>query len=70
MPKSKSKTEKLVTEAFHEVRANIPSTVKKGGLKGAAREKQLVAVALSKAREAGADVPAPKKPRKSSKASY
>jgi hypothetical protein len=70
MAKKPTKSEKKVAEAFHEVHANIPSTVTKGGLKGAAREKQLVAVALSKARAAGADIPAPKKPRKSSKASY
>jgi hypothetical protein len=70
MAKAKSKTDKKVAEAFHEVHTTIPSTVTKGGLKGEAREKQLVAVALSKARAAGADVPAPKKPRKASKASY
>jgi hypothetical protein len=64
-------TEKKVAKAFHEVHTRTPEPVKKGGLKGEAREKQLVAVALSKARAAGADIPdKPSKPRKSSKASY
>jgi hypothetical protein len=70
MAKKPTKSDKTVAEAFHEVHANIPSTVKKGGLKGDAREKQLVAVALSKARAAGADIPAKPTKKRGSKASY
>jgi hypothetical protein len=70
MPTKKSKTTRLVDEAMSEVHRNVPSTVKATGKTGAAKEQMLQAVALSKAREAGADVPVPKKPRKSSKASY
>ena len=67
---AKTKTEKKVDKAFHEVHANVPSTVKATGKTGAAKEKMLTAVALSKAREAGADIPKPKTSRKGSKASY
>jgi hypothetical protein len=70
MAKKPTKSDKKVAEAFHEVHANIPSTVQKGGLKGDAREKQLVAVALSKARAAGADIPAKPTKKRGSKASY
>lgn len=66
---AKTKTEKKVAQAFHEVHENIPSTVKATGKTGAAKEKMLTAVALSKAREAGADIPKAKK-TKASKASY
>ena len=55
--KKPTKTEKKVAEAFHEVHANVPSTVKATGKTGAAKEKMLTAVALSKARAAGADIP-------------
>jgi hypothetical protein len=61
MPTKKpTKTEKKVAEAFKEVHANPPSTLGKNQTK-AEREKQLTAIALSKAREAGADIPKPKK---------
>jgi hypothetical protein len=66
--KKQTKSEKKVAEAFREVHANVPSTVKATGKTGAAKEKMLTAVALSKAREAGADIPKPKK--RGSKASY
>ena len=66
---AKTKTEKKVAEAFREVHENIPSTVKATGKTGAAKEKMLTAVALSKAREAGADIPKPKAKR-GSKAGY
>jgi hypothetical protein len=67
---AKTKSQQKIDRAFSEVHENIPSTVKKGGLKGEAREKQLVAVALSKARAAGADVPAKPSKKRGSKASY
>lgn len=67
MPKSKSK--KIIEDAMAEVHTNVPSTVKATGNTGAAKEKMLTAVALSKARAAGADIP--EKPRKrGSKSSY
>ena len=49
--------DKKVSEAFHEVYAKTPKTVKATGKTGKAKQKMLVAVALSKARAAGADVP-------------
>jgi hypothetical protein len=67
MAKSKSKTDKLVAEAFHEVHAKKPSTMGTHQTK-AEEQAQLTAIALSKARDKGAKAPA--KPRKSSKASY
>lgn len=69
MPAKKpTKTEKKVAEAFHEVHANPPSTLGKNQTK-AEREKQMTAIALEKARAAGADIP--DKPKKrGSKASY
>ena len=66
---AKTKTEKKVAQAFHEVHANVPSTVKATGKTGAAKEKMLTAVALSKAREAGADIPKPRA-KKGSKSQY
>ena len=49
-----------VEAAFHEVFTSVPSTVKKGASKEAKR-KQMVAIALSKARASGAKVPKKKK---------
>ena len=69
MAKKPTKSQKLVADAFHEVHQATPSTVKATGKTGAAKEKMLTAVALSKAREAGADIPKPPKKR-SSKSSY
>ena len=67
--KKQTKSDKTVAEAFHEVHAHVPSTVKATGKTGAAKEKMLTAVALSKAKAAGADIP--EKPRKrGSKSSY
>ena len=52
MPKRGSKSAAKVKRAMREVFTNKPSTAtKKGG------KKQLVAIALSKARKAGAKVP-------------
>ena len=67
---AKTQQEKKVAKAFHEVHANVPSTVKATGKTGAAKEKMLTAVALSKAREAGADIPAKPRAKRGSKASY
>jgi Family of unknown function (DUF6496) len=67
MAKAKSTTETIVADAFHEVHAKKPSTMGKNQTKAEAQA-QLTAIALSKAREKGAKVPA--KPRKASKASY
>ena len=67
--KKQTKTEKLVDKAFSEVHANVPSTVKATGKTGAAKEKMLTAVALSKARAAGADIAKPKA-KKGSKSQY
>ena len=68
MASKKTKTEQIVDNAFHEVHARTPSTVKATGKTGAAKEAMLTAVALSKAKAEGADVPKPK--RKGSKAAY
>ena len=70
MPAKKSKTDKLVDKAFTEVHANVPSTVKATGKTGAAKEKMLTAVALSKAKAAGADIPEKPTKKRGSKASY
>jgi len=70
MAKPKSKTDKIIARNMREVFEDAPSTVKPGQSAEATR-KQTVAIGLSKAREAGADIPkAPAKSRKSSKASY
>ena len=65
--KKQTKTEKKVAEAFRDVKANPPSTLGKNQTR-AERQAQTVAIALSKARDAGADIPKPKK--RGSKASY
>ena len=70
MPTKKSKSDKKIAEAFHEVHANVPSTVKATGKMGKAKEAMLTAVALSKAREAGADVPAKPTKKRASRSSY
>jgi hypothetical protein len=46
-----------VDEAFHEVYANVPKNVKKTGKTGMAKRKMMTAIALSKARQAGARIP-------------
>ena len=66
---AKTKSEKKVAKAFHEVHENIPSTVTATGKTGAAKEKMLTAIALNKSRDAGADIPKPKAKR-GSKAGY
>jgi hypothetical protein len=54
-----TKTRAKVARAFHEVKHNPPKTLR---AKGKNRRKQVIAIALSKARKAGARVP--KKGRK------
>ncbi len=56
--------DKRVKAAFDEVHAKTPKTVVATGKTGKAKQKMLVAVALSKARAAGADVPEAPKSRK------
>jgi len=46
-----------IAAAFHEVHAKTPKTVKATGKTGAAKQRMLTAIALSKARAAGAKVP-------------
>jgi len=61
--KKLSKSKRLVKEAFHEVSADEPSTVTRAKHFGpGGKPAMLAAVALSKAREAGARIP--KKKRK------
>lgn len=56
MAKKKTATQKKVASAFHEVFHNKPSTVKKSKSPEGQR-KQMIAIALSKARQAGAKIP-------------
>ena len=53
----KSQSEKKVDSAMHEVFHNVPKTVKATGKTGESKRKMMVAVALSKARAAGANIP-------------
>lgn len=53
----RSGSDPRIEQAFHEVHAKTPRTVKATGKTGAAKQKMLVAVALSKARAAGAKIP-------------
>lgn len=46
-----------VSSAFHEVYTNVPKNVKKTGKTGEAKRKMMTAIALSKARAAGAHIP-------------
>ena len=65
---SKKTSKQIVKESMQEVFDNPPSTLKPGKSAEATR-KQQVAIGLSKAREAGADIPKPKAKR-GSKAGY
>lgn len=69
MAKTKSKSDKIVERSMREVFDNPPSTVKPGKT-GEAKRKQQVAIGLSKARAAGADVPEKPAKKRGSKASY
>ena len=53
----RSGSDPRVTEAFHEVMHNTPRNVKATGKTGAAKHKMLMAIALSKARARGANIP-------------
>jgi len=46
-----------VSAAFHEVFNDVPKNVKKTGKKGEAKREMMTAIALSKARAAGAKIP-------------
>jgi len=54
---TKSASDPRIEAAFHEVYSKTPRTVKATGKTGAAKHKMMVAVALSKARQAGAHIP-------------
>lgn len=69
MAKPKSKTDTIVARQMKEVFDNPPSTVKPGQSAEATR-KQKVAIGLSKAREAGADIPKAPAKKRGSKSSY
>jgi hypothetical protein len=69
MPAKKTKSHKIVERSMREVFANPPSTLKPGK-SPEARHTQQVAIGLSKARAAGADVPEAPQRRKGSKARY
>ena len=66
MPARKSKSDKIVERSMREVFENPPSTLT-AGKTGEARRKQQVAIGLSKARAAGAEVPEAPTRRKGSK---
>jgi len=66
---AKSKTDKIVSKHMREVFDDPPSTVKTGQSAEATR-KQKVAIGLSKAREAGADIPKAPAKKRGSKSSY
>lgn len=59
---NQAKTKRLVGQAMREVHRNPPSTLDPEKT-GAAREAQMRAIALSKAREEGADIPMRRRPR-------
>lgn len=56
-PSAKSSSDPRVEAAFHEVYAKTPSTVKATGKTGKAKQRMMTAIALSKARRAGAQIP-------------
>ena len=67
--KKKSKSDAIVERNMKEVFDNPPSTLGKNQTP-TERRKQQVAIALSKSREAGADVPEKPKKKRGSKAAY
>ena len=63
MPGRKSKSSRLVQSAMREVHANEPSTVTRAKHFGpGGKEAMLQAIALNKARKAGAHIPYKKRP--------
>jgi hypothetical protein len=67
---AKSKSDKKVDKAFHEVMHNEPSTVKRADVDAPTKQKMRTAIALNKAREAGADIPKAPAKKRGSKSSY
>lgn len=63
-PKAHSKSQALVSSAMREVHTNEPSTVTRANVSGEQKEKMLQAIALSKARKAGARIPKKRTTRK------
>lgn len=61
MAKKASASQKKVKAAFHEVKQNPPKVLAKTKKKSGAKQanKQRVAIALNKARKAGANIPMP-----------
>ena len=51
------KREGRVAEAFHEVMHHEPSTVRRADVSAARKRKMRIAIALNKARKAGAHIP-------------
>jgi len=51
-----SKSQRIVTRMMHEVHSNTPSTVRRANVSGRRREAMLRAIALNKARKAGAKI--------------
>lgn len=56
-PGRPKKSAAIVQQAFHEVMHNTPSTVKRAKVSPARKQRMKVAIALSKARAAGARIP-------------
>jgi len=54
---AKKKQDPRIKAAFHEVYEKVPKSVKKTGKTGKAKQAMMTAIALSKAREAGANIP-------------
>ena len=63
MAAKKTKSRKIVERAFREVQRNEPSTVARAKVSPARKQKMRAAIALAKARKAGARVPKPKRRR-------
>lgn len=53
-PSARSGSDPRIEQAFHEVFHDVPKNVKATGKTGTAKRKMMVAIALSKARAAGA----------------
>lgn len=56
MAKKKTKSEIIIEKMMREVHTNIPSTVKRAKVSGERKERMLKAIAIAKAREAGAKI--------------
>ncbi len=56
-PSESSGSDSRIENAFHEVYAKEPANVKATGKTGASKNKMMEAIALSKARQAGAKIP-------------